>query len=247
MAGQDFFAAEVAAVSKRSELSRANRSTRFLGHCGELVAVVADVCHLMLDDEMVLCIDGRLHVVANDTATARHYGSRVRIGQGDLRFARIYKLRFDFFERGHLQFKRCNFFFQSHSFRFCSGRFLPVGAIEFSELPADVRFDLLHFSLEFGVGKIPIAAVHSFEFASINGHNSIRKQVKLLAQSDELTAHIADRFAVFFSEVCDRLEVWFQAPRQPHQLDVSLGFALKASTRLDTVEIAINVKLEKDR
>jgi len=68
----------------------------------------------------------------------------------------------------------------------------------------------------------------------------------LLAQHDKLPAHIADRFAIIFAEVRDRLEVRRQALRQPHQLDITLRFALEPTAGLDAVEVAINVKLEKD-
>jgi len=68
----------------------------------------------------------------------------------------------------------------------------------------------------------------------------------LLAQHDKLPAHIADRFAIIFAEVRDRLEVRRQALRQPHQLDIALRFTLKPTARLDAVEVAINVQLEKN-
>src|SRR5262249_47992982 len=48
-------------------------------------------------------------------------------------------------------------------------------------------------------------------------------------------------------EVRDRLEVRHQPAREPDQLDVALCFALQASTRLDPVEVAVDIDLQQCR
>jgi len=96
-----------------------------------------------------------------------------------------------------------------------------------------------------GLREVPIAAVDCLELAAVDRHNCVREQVQLLAQHDKLPAHIADRFAIIFTEVRDRLEVRRQALRQPNQFDIALRFALEPTTRLDAVEIAIDVELEE--
>ena len=153
----------------------------------------------------------------------------------NLCFASLYKLRFNFLERGHLQFQCRYFLFQPHAFRFCGAGVLSVGAMELCQVTTDARFDLFYPSLEFRVGEIAIAAVHRLEFAAVDSDDRIRKKVKLLAQNDELTAYIADRFTVVFSEVGDGLAVRFQTPGQPHQFDVPLRFALQAPARLNKI------------
>ena len=60
-------------------------------HAGELVAVVADVGHLMGHDEVMLRIDGGLDIVANHPpgAPAGRHRSRIRIGQRYLLIGRV--------------------------------------------------------------------------------------------------------------------------------------------------------------
>jgi hypothetical protein len=48
------------------------------------------------------------------------------------------------------------------------------------------------------------------------------------------------------AEVGDRLEVGSQAPRQPHQFDIALRFALQAPARLHLVQVAVDVDLQQD-
>jgi hypothetical protein len=45
--------------------------------------------------------------------------------------------------------------------------------------------------------------------------------------------------------VLDCLEVRRQTPSQPHQLDISVRFALEPTARLDAFEVAVNVELEQ--
>jgi hypothetical protein len=56
---------------------------------------------------------------------------------------------------------------------------------------------------------------------------------------------LRNRLTVALAEVRDRLEVWHQASRHPHQLDVALRLALETATRLDSVEVAVDVNLEE--
>jgi hypothetical protein len=64
---QDFFAAEVAAVSDNIEIGSFKCCLRLLGYMCKLRPVAPDVGHLMRDDQMVFGVDGNLDVVADDT------------------------------------------------------------------------------------------------------------------------------------------------------------------------------------
>ena len=66
LARQNLGAVEIAAVRDDIEVLRLQRVFRPLGHAGELRTVIADVGHLMRDDQMMLGIDGYLNVVADD-------------------------------------------------------------------------------------------------------------------------------------------------------------------------------------
>ena len=69
----------------------------------------------------------------------------------------------------------------------------------------------------------------------------------ITAQHNKITADTADRLAIIFAEVGDRLEVRRQAARQPHQFHIALALHLKAEARLDTVQITVNVNLQQRR
>src|SRR5713101_9732012 len=64
-AGQDFYTREVAAIREDGQALRAGALLRLPRHVGQLVFVVADIGDLMGDDQMVLGLHHRLHVVAN--------------------------------------------------------------------------------------------------------------------------------------------------------------------------------------
>src|ERR1700729_4282276 len=55
-------------------------------HGGQLRPIAADIGHVMGDDQMVLGIDGDLHIVADNTSalTAGRHRAGIGIGQGDL-------------------------------------------------------------------------------------------------------------------------------------------------------------------
>jgi len=66
LASQDLCAVEVAPVGNDIEAFCLQRVFRLPGHTGKLRPVGTDVGHLMRDDQMMLGIDGHLHVVADD-------------------------------------------------------------------------------------------------------------------------------------------------------------------------------------
>ena len=54
----------------------------------------------------------------------------------------------------------------------------------------------------------------------------------------EGAAHVADRPPIVLAEVGNGLEVWHQASRQPHDLDVALRLALQPAAGLDPVQVS---------
>ena len=66
---------------------------------------------------MVLRIDSRLHVVADDTAAARHHRTGIRVGQRNLFIRGIVELSFDPLKLFHLRFELGDFIFQVGSVR----------------------------------------------------------------------------------------------------------------------------------
>src|SRR5664279_1275810 len=127
------------------------------------------------------------------------------------------------------------------------GRLGAIGCIERVEVALDALFDLLLALLHFAWREVAIAGVDRLELAAVDGDYGLREQLELAAQLDEAAAHVADADPVVVPEVGDGLEVRRQAPGQPHQFDIALGFALEPAAGLDAVEVAVDVDLEQDR
>ena len=86
VAGLDLRAAEVAAVGEGLQLALAHRLACGHRHRAQLRAVAADVGDLVRNDEVVLGVDRRLHVVAHDARSLGPVAHRscVGIGQREL-------------------------------------------------------------------------------------------------------------------------------------------------------------------
>lgn len=115
------------------------------------------------------------------------------------------------------------------------------------QISADTLLNLFDPALELAPREIALARVHAFELAAIDGRNCMNEQPELAANQNEPGAGGASAGAVVASEISDRLEIWRQAARQPHQLDIPLRLALKTPARLDAVQIPIEVNLEQRR
>jgi hypothetical protein len=75
----------------------------------------------------------------------------------------------------------------------------------------------------------------------------MREEFEPAAQPDELGAHRPDRHAVILAEFGNRLEVRGEPPGQPHQPDIALRFVSQPPARLNAIEIAVEVDLQKRR
>ena len=82
-AGLDLLARIVAAIGYGLELVDAKHGLGLFAHVGELCPIRAAIRHFVRDDEVVLGIDGNLHIVADDAGTtpARRHRTAVGIGQ----------------------------------------------------------------------------------------------------------------------------------------------------------------------
>src|SRR5947208_8081430 len=71
--------------------------------------------------------------------------------------------------------------------------------------------------------------------------NSRPKQVQLATQQHKFTEHVAEGIAVVPPEVSDGLEVRFQVPQQPDNLDIAVGLGLQPTARPHPVQVAVDV------
>src|SRR3546814_13090499 len=93
---------------------------------------------------------------------------------------------------------------------------------------------------------LPLSVVHCLGLAAIDGDDDIAEQPDLPTQHHDLAAYPADGLAVFAAEVSDRFEVGRQSARQPHQLDIATRLCLETAARVNAVEIAVDIDLQKD-
>jgi len=71
--------------------------------------------------------------------------------------------------------------------------------------------------------------------------------MKLTTERHEPGTDIADRKAIVFTKVGDRFVIRRQAARQPHHFHIAPGLPFKAAARLHPIEVAVYVKLQKNR
>ena len=127
------------------------------------------------------------------------------------------------------------------------GRFLPIRRIELGEIPRHTLLELRAPAIDLPSCKIAIAIIDRFELAAVDGYACLCEQAYLPTQLDEARAHLAYRRAIVLAEIRNRLVIGNQPARQPQDLDIATSLTLKPAARLHPVEIAVDVKLQKNR
>src|SRR3984893_11984319 len=94
---------------------------------------------------------------------------------------------------------------------------------------------------------IHVAVVDRFELAAVDGDARLRQKAYLLANGDELRAHLAYRRPVILAEIGNRLVIRNQPAGEPHHLNVAARLTLKPAARLNPIEITVNVELQQHR
>jgi hypothetical protein len=79
------------------------------------------------------------------------------------------------------------------------GRLLSIGRTELTEISCNALFKLCPAPLHLRAGEVPIAVVHGFKFAAVDGNAGSRKQAHLAAQLNEAYIHKANRMGPTFS------------------------------------------------
>ena len=173
-------------------------------HLRQLAPVATDIDDLVGNDEMVLGIDGRLNVVAHQSPTGTGcHGAGIRIGELDLPSRRLIQLSLNFLELLHPGLQRCHLLLEPSSSSFGNLGWLAICGIHFRQIALDAPVDFLHPLFEFAPREVAIVGIDRFELATINGHDSLGKEIQLAAQHDKLTTGVADAFAVVPPEVCN--------------------------------------------
>ena len=240
-AGLDLTAFVIAAVGDDLERLCTQSLARQPGDVSKLAPVGPDVGHVMDDDDVVFGIDGRLHVVADNSgvlAAGRHR-SRIRIGQRDLLVRASLQLGIDRVEAGDLLPQLGQLVLEARDLggrHIRSRRSLAIGGLELAQVARDALVDPLQATLHLGLGEVLVTRVHSLELRTMDGDARFAQQIELPADRHEFPTHLADRLSEVLAKIGDGLEVRRQLPRQPDQLEIALTLALEPTAGRDAVE-----------
>src|SRR5215510_3270367 len=127
------------------------------------------------------------------------------------------------------------------------GRILQIGGVELREIARDAVLQLLAPPLHLALRKVLVARVDSLELRAINGHARLRQQSHLAAQLDELRTYLLDGRAIVLAKVGDRLVIGREPLQKPDNLQIASRLTLQPATRLDAIEIAVNIELQQRR
>src|SRR4029078_12158116 len=83
--------------------------------------------------------------------------------------------------------------------------------------------------------------------AALEGAPARAEQAHLTAELDEARTYPAQRQAIVFAEVRDRLVIRCEPTQQPHDTDIASGLSFEPTAPLSPVQIAVDVKLEENR
>jgi hypothetical protein len=122
-----------------------------------------------------------------------------------------------------------------------------VLTVQFREIAPDARGDLLEACGELGRGEVALFGVDRFDLAAVDSDEFTRQEVELFAQHRELPATLAQRLQGVLPEVRNRLVIWSQLLEAPHPRHLPVRRLFQATTRPETVEIAINRELQQIR
>ena len=174
-ARQNLVAAEVAAVGQDGDLLAARGLLRLQRHRCKLVAIVPLVDHLVGHDQMVLGVDGDLHIVADGGgafAAGRHR-TGVGIGQRDLLVGRVLDRLLHHLQGLHLLAQAGNLLLQPDRLGLGDIALFAVGPVQRPQVTRDAGLDLLHPPGDLGHRVVLVAIVHRFELAAVDRNNGI--------------------------------------------------------------------------
>ena len=115
------------------------------------------------------------------------------------------------------------------------------------KIARDALLELSAPPLHLRLREVPVPVVHGLELAAIDGDARRREQAHLTAKFDEPRTYLAERQAVVLAEVRDRFVIGSEPAQQPHHLDIAAGLSFQPPARLHPVQIAVDVKLQKNR
>src|SRR3979490_2815202 len=141
-------------------------------------------------DQVMLGVDGGLHIVADhaSSAPAGGHGPRIWIGQRDLLVGRVLNRPLHRPQGLHLSPQAGNLLPPPARLGLGAGALSAVGAIQRREVPRDAGVDLLQPLADLGHRVVLVAIVHRFELATVDRNNGTSEEFEPTAKLDEPSA-----------------------------------------------------------
>src|SRR5580704_13596513 len=144
----------------------------------------------MRNNEMMLGVDGALHIVPDHPAASATCGHRasIRIGQRYLLVLSLHHLNVQSVQALCLLAQRRNLLVEAGDLGFRYRVALAIGAVELREIPGYALVNLRQPPLHLGLSEVPIPRVDGLELAAVDRNARIAEQLKASTQQHELTA-----------------------------------------------------------
>src|SRR6202030_4848614 len=142
-------------------------------------------------------IDCGLHIVANDSSVfaARRHRTRILISQRDLLVLALHHLGIDRAEPRDLFVQFHYFVLEMRNLCLWHRISTAVSGLQLCDVARDALLDPLQTPFHLGLSEVLVPRIDGFELRSVDGNARCTEQTELVAQRDELTAHLTNGLA----------------------------------------------------
>lgn len=219
-------------VSQNVHVFQFHNIPGLLSHPCEKIPVIALICDLVGDDQVVSALTTLLNMPAVPRA-GRHC-ARIGVGQRYLTVRRIIQGLLHCQEPFNLA-PDAMIPASQMGCTFCPSLacFLTVNPFSFLDIASDLGFQMRQAAGNLPFAEVTITVIDRLEFAAIYRDQVPLQHANPTAELNELCAGLPDGGAVVAPEIGDGLMVGHQSTGQPHQLDIAPR--LRSSRRLDGI------------
>src|SRR5579863_8921683 len=224
------------------------------GHRMQLANIAAVVHHLACDNQIVLVVDGDLHIVACYSLAILDQKPGVRIGQRQLRLTAFFqpgkvglRARALGHQRRHLgaDIPTISSAAAARTFSAVLLRLRRIVVFKRLAVSLDLQIQLCDLFFEPLAREDGSLAGIAVEERAVDCHDAAADQVKLAKQQHEAAVHRLQRFPVLLAEIGYRPIARPQVLQKPDQFQIAAGFPFQPSRRADLIGITIKVQLQQ--